>query len=260
MLIDSHCHLNMLDISSREGGLDGVLHAANEAGVTRFLCVGVELQSFPEVLRCAETYPSVYASVGQHPNDIIHHDPSIDELVALAQNPRVIAIGETGLDYFRTQGDDDVARQQNAFRKHIHAAKRVHKPLIIHTRDARADTIKILQEEQANEVQGVMHCFTEDWEMAKQALDLDFYISFSGIVTFKTAQQIQDVAKKVPSDRFLLETDCPYLAPIPMRGKPNEPAYLRYTAEFIAQLRGETLEIIAEQSTANFYRLFPAAN
>lgn len=255
MLIDSHCHLNMLDISNREGGLESVFQAANAAGVTHFLCVGVELKTFPDVLRCAEVYPNVYASVGQHPNDIIHHDPSVEELVKLAENSKVIAIGETGLDYFRTQGDD-IAQQQNAFRKHIAAAKQVKKPLIIHTREARVDTIKILQEENAQEVQGVMHCFTEDWEIAKQALDLNFYISFSGIVTFKTAQQIQEVAKKVPADRFLIETDCPYLAPIPMRGKPNEPAYLRYTAEFLAKLRGETFEAIAEYSTANFYRLF----
>lgn len=258
MLVDSHCHLNLLDVSTREGGLDDVLHVAEAAGVKHFLCVSVEMKNFPDVLACAQKYPNVSASVGQHPNDIIDYDPSVEELVQAAQNDLVVAIGETGLDYFRTEAID-VAQQQQAFRKHIAAAKQIKKPLIIHTREAREDTIKILREEKANEVQGVMHCFTEDWETAQKALGLNFYISFSGIVTFKTATQIQEVAKKVPADRFLIETDCPYLAPMPMRGKPNEPAYVRYTAEFLAQLRGESFETIAKQSTENFYRLFASA-
>ncbi len=259
MLIDSHCHLNMINVSERKGGLDNVIETAEQAGVTHFLCVSVEMQHYPEVLACAEKYPNVFASVGQHPNDIINYHPSIDELTQAASNDRVIAIGETGLDYFRTEADN-IVQQQQGFRDHIDAAKQVRKPIIVHTRQARKDTIAIMKEQQANQVQGVMHCFTEDWEMAKKALDLDFYISFSGIVTFKNAKELHDVARKVPADRFLVETDCPYLAPVPMRGKPNEPAYVKYTAEFLAELRGESFETIAQQSSENFFTLFTTAH
>lgn len=258
MLVDSHCHLNMLDVSEREGGLDDVILTAEKVGVTHFLCVCVDMQTFPDVLACAQKYSNVSASVGQHPNDIIHHDPRVEELVAAAQNNLVVAIGETGLDYFRTQ-EGDVESQQQAFRKHIAAAKQVRKPIIVHTRQAREDTITIMTEEHAEEIQGVMHCFTEDWSMAKKALDLGFYISFSGIVTFKSATELQEVARNVPADRFLVETDCPYLAPVPKRGKANEPAYVRYTAEFLAELRGESFDTIAKQSTENFYQLFSSA-
>lgn len=258
MLVDSHCHLNMLDISKREGGLDDVIKSANDVGVTHFLCISVDMKTFPDVLACAENYSNVYASVGQHPNDVVDYDPCVDELVEKANHHRVIAIGETGLDYFRTD-DQNIQQQQNAFRKHIQAAKLVNKPIVIHTRQARDDTIAIMREEHANEARGVMHCFTEDWEMAKKALDLGFYISFSGIVTFKNAKELQEVAKQVPCDRFLVETDCPYLAPVPKRGKPNEPAYVKYTAEFLAELRGESFETIAQQSTENFFELFKHA-
>lgn len=255
-LVDSHCHLNMLESEGKD--LDVVMQNARAAGVKHFLCVSVEIATFPAVLQCAERYSDVSASVGQHPNDVIHYHPSVEELVGLAQQDLVIAIGETGLDYYRTT-PENVAQQQQAFREHIAAAKQVKKPLIIHSRHARADTIQILAEENAQDVCGVMHCFTEDWAMAKQALDLGFYISLSGIVTFKNAVELQSVAKQVPSDRLLVETDCPYLAPVPMRGKPNEPAYVRYTAEFLAELRNTDLATLAAQTTANFYQLFSTA-
>lgn len=245
----------MLDLAEYSATLDELIQAANQEGVKRFLCVSVELKKFPEILACTERYPHVYASVGQHPNDLIHHYPSIEELLDLAAAPAVIAIGETGLDYFRTEADQ-IEQQQAGFRDHIKVAKQLNKPLIIHTRQAREDTINILREEGAAEVAGVMHCFTEDWDMAKAALDLGFYISFSGILTFKKAIELQEVAKKVPADRILIETDCPYLAPVPKRGKPNQPAYLKYIAEFLAQLRGESFDCIAEQTTENFFRLF----
>jgi TatD DNase family protein len=248
----------MLNVEQRQDGLDDVIYTANQAGVTHFLCVSVEMQTLPEVLACAEKYKNVYASVGQHPNDIVNYDPSVEELIEKSQHDLVVAIGETGLDYFRTDAEN-TKQQQEAFRKHIQAAKILNKPIIIHTRQARDDTITIMHEQQANLVRGVMHCFTEDWAMAKKALDLDFYISFSGIVTFKNAKELQEVAKKVPSDRFLIETDSPYLAPVPMRGKPNEPAFVKYTANFLAELRSQSFEKIAQQSTDNFFELFKHA-
>ena len=193
-------------------------------------------------------------SVGLHPNEQGGHDPDIDELVELATHPKVVAIGETGLDYFRSEGDLDW--QRDRFRRHIAAAKVSGKPLIIHSRDAKEDTLEILEAEGASEVGGVMHCFTGDWDMAQRAMDLNFYVSFSGIVTFKSAQVLQDVATKMPPDRMLVETDCPYLAPVPHRGKPNQPAFVRHVAEFVAGLRGETYEQVAANTTENFKNLF----
>lgn len=223
-----------------------------------FLCVCITLKEFPNVLAIANTYSNISASVGLHPNETdIDQEPSVEDLCFFAQDKKVVAIGETGLDYYRSVGE--VEWQRDRFRTHIQAAKRVKKPLIVHTRQARKDTLEILRNEQADRIGGVMHCFTEDWEMAKAALDLNFYISFSGIVTFKNAIEIQEVAKKVPLDRLLIETDSPYLAPNPYRGRPNEPAYVKYVAEFIAELRGIPVQELAARTTENFYKLFAVA-
>jgi TatD DNase family protein len=254
MLIDSHCHLDMLDLASFDGGLDGVITAARESGIGHMLCVSVNLEDYPAMLALVEGRDEVSVSVGVHPNTREVQDPTPAELVELAANPKVIAIGETGLDYFRSEGDLDWQRQR--FRNHITAARKCGKPIIVHSRDARADTLQILREEDAGTAGGVMHCFAEDWDMAQRALELGFYISFSGIVTFKNARELQEVAVKVPLDRMLVETDCPYLAPVPHRGKPNQPAWTRHTAEFIAELRGESYEVIAEATTNNFNALF----
>lgn len=257
MLVDSHCHINCLKGSEDKQVISHYLTNARERGVDRFLCVSIDWETWPEVMAIAEDHHEVYASIGVHPNHHGGHEPSIDELLEKAKHPKVIAIGETGLDYFHSKGD--LSWQQNRFRTHIAAAKQCAKPLIIHTREARDDTIRMMQEESASEAGGIMHCFTETWDMAKAAMDMGFYISFSGIVTFKSATELQDVAKKMPLDRMLVETDSPYLAPVPHRGKQNEPAYTRYVAEFIAQLRGTSYEAIAKATTANFHTLFKDA-
>jgi TatD DNase family protein len=212
------------------------------------------MEDYPQMLGIAESHNQVTASVGLHPNEQGGHDPSADELVELAKHPKVVAIGETGLDYFRSEGDLDWQRER--FRRHIRAARTCGKPIIVHSRDAREDTIAILDEESASEVGGVMHCFTGDWAMAQQAMALNFHISFSGIVTFKSAKELQEVAEKIPADRMLVETDCPYLAPVPHRGKPNQPAFVKHTAEFIAALRGESYDQVALSTTENFRVLF----
>lgn len=254
MLVDSHCHLNMLDLTPFDNDLANVIAAAKDNDVLEMLCVSVDLTSLPDVLACAERFNNVYASVGVHPNDSDEQPVTVEQLIELAGAPKVVAIGETGLDYFRSEGD--LQWQRDAFCHHIEAAKTVQKPVIIHTREAQDDTIKIMREQNIAEVGGVMHCFTETWDMAKEALDMGFYISFSGIVTFKNAKQLQEVAQKVPLDRILVETDSPYLAPVPFRGKPNYPAYVRNVAEFVAELRNESFEKIAEQTTHNFHQLF----
>lgn len=253
-LIDSHCHLDCLDLTDYDGDLQTALQFAAIQGVQHFLCVCITLENFPQVLKIAEQYPQVTASVGLHPNEEVAHEPTTAELIALAAHPKVVAIGETGLDYYRSSGD--LNWQQQRFREHIRAAKTVNKPLIVHTREARTDTLRIMAEEQADSIGGVMHCFTEDWDTAIRALELGFYISFSGIVTFKNAISLQEVARQVPLDRLLLETDSPYLAPIPYRGKPNQPAYVRHVAEFVADLRDMNLTDLAAATTENFYRLF----
>lgn len=260
-LVDSHCHLDMLDLTPFDADLNKALDQANELGVKHILNVCVTLKEFPIVLKIAEKYSYVTASVGLHPNEQIEpeNDVGVDveTLVKLGAHPKIVAIGETGLDYFRSTGDVEWQRQR--FRNHIAAAKQLNKPLIVHTRAAKEDTIRVLQEESAHQPGGVMHCFTEDWATAKKALDMNFYISFSGIVTFKSAEVIQEVAKKVPLDRMLIETDSPYLAPIPYRGKSNVPGYVRYTAEYLANLRNMPLEAFAEQTTQNFFTLFKGA-
>jgi TatD DNase family protein len=206
------------------------------------------------MLALVESYPQISVTVGVHPNEHEGREPTVDELIELGKHEKVIGIGETGLDYFRSEGD--LSWQHQRFRNHISAAKALNKPLIVHTRDAKEDTLRILKEENAAEVGGIIHCFTEDWEFAEKALDMNFYISFSGIVTFNSAKDIKEVAKKVPVDRFLIETDSPYLAPVPYRGKPNYPLYVRYVAEQIAELRGMTFNQVAEQSSRNFRTLF----
>lgn len=255
MFIDSHCHLNLL--SKEEGGLDAVIAQAQDAQIEHILCISIDKESCKEVLDIAENYPNITASVGIHPNVEQQENFTVDELVSLAQHEKVIAIGETGLDYFRSEGD--LEWQRDRFRVHIDAAKQLKKPLIIHTREARDDTMTILEKEDAEQAGGIIHCFTENWETAKRALDIGFYISLSGIVTFKNALELQEVAKKLPLDRILIETDAPYLAPIPHRGKTNKPAYVKHVAEFVAQLRGDTVENIARQTSENFKRLFPSA-
>jgi len=253
MLVDSHCHLDML-LSTPEENVAGYINAAQKMGVEHFLCVSVKLTDFNTMLKLIEPFDCVSASVGLHPNEVVVKEPTDAELVALASNERVVAIGETGLDYYRSEGD--LTWQQNRFRTHIAAAKTIRKPIIVHSRAAKEDTIKILTNESARDVGGVLHCFTEDWEMAQAAMDLGFYISFSGIVTFKNAVTLQEVAQKIPLDRMLIETDAPFSAPVPYRGKVNQPAYVYHVAEFIANLRQEPLSRIAEYTTRNFYNLF----
>ena len=252
-LVDSHCHLPLL-----ERDLDTVLEAARSQGVTHMLCVAVDLPTFPGVIELAHRYPQIFASVGVHPDSALRDDePDVATLVALADDRRIVAIGETGLDYYRASGD---LRYQHArFRAHIAAAVACGKPLIVHTREAAADTIRLLREEGAERAGGVMHCFVEDWATAAAAMELGFYISFSGIVTFKNATALQDVARQVPLERLLVETDAPWLAPVPKRGRPNEPAFVRHTAAFLAQLRGEDEATLAAATTANFFRLFKDA-
>ncbi len=218
------------------------------------LCVSVTLESFPEIRALAHDHANVFASVGVHPNEREGREPSAEDLTALASDARVVAIGETGLDYYRSQGD--MAWQQERFRHHIRAAKKSRKPLIIHTREAADDTLRIMREEEASEIGGVMHCFTENWEVARAALDLNFHISFSGIVTFRNADALREVAKQVPPDCLLIETDAPYLAPMPHRGKTNEPAFVRHVAQCLADVRGVSFEKVAEDTTRNFFSLF----
>ncbi|HEX4870260.1 MAG TPA: TatD family hydrolase [Moraxellaceae bacterium] len=252
MYIDSHCHLDRLDLDRLGTTLEGALDAARARGVGHFLCIGVDLESLPSVLAVAEAHADVSASVGVHPLHLDSLEPEIERLVELAAHPRVVAIGETGLDYHYDQ--EQPADQQRRFRKHIEAARRTGKPLVVHTRAARADTIAILREEGAGA--GVLHCFTEDWDTAKAALDLGFYISFSGIVTFANAADLREVARRVPAERLLIETDSPWLAPVPNRGKSNQPAYVVDVARAVAELRGLSPEALGELTSANFRRLF----
>jgi TatD DNase family protein len=255
MYVDSHCHLDFPELSSR---LDEVLSTMRANRVDRALCVSVTLEDFPRVLALAEAHPHLYASVGVHPDHREAREPDVATLVALADHPRVIAIGETGLDYYRTEGDPAVLNgwQRERFRVHVRAARATGKPLIVHTRSASDDTVAILREEGADAVGGVMHCFTETWEVARAALDLGFFISLSGIVTFRNAEALREVARQVPLDRLLIETDSPYLAPVPHRGKPNEPGFVRHVGEFLAALKGIETERFAAVTTENFDRCF----
>ncbi len=249
--IDSHCHINFPDLAAN---LSDVLAQMRQNEVVSALCVSVNLADFPQVLALAEQYPHIYASVGVHPDYEGVEEPDVARLVELARHPKVIAIGETGLDYFRLKGD--LEWQRTRFRNHIRAARESGKPLIIHTREAAADTLRIMSEENAAEARGVMHCFTETWEVAEAAMAMGFYISFSGIITFKNAKQIKEVAQRVPLERMLIETDAPYLAPVPHRGKLNQPAYVKHVAEEIALLRGISVDEVGQRTSENFERLF----
>lgn len=257
-LVDSHCHLDRLDLEPYDNKLGNALNYANDLGVGHMLCVSINMENFNAVLDTAKAYDFVSASVGVHPNETEGHDPSVNELIQLADDENIVAIGETGLDYFRSEGD--LTWQHNRLRRHVAASRETRKPLIIHMRDATEDTLRILKEEKADEVGGVMHCFVEDWEVAQRALDLNFVISFSGIVTFNSAKDLQYVATKVPQDKMLVETDSPYLAPVPFRGKSNQPAYVVNVAEKIAQLRDISVEEVAELTTKNYINLFGALN
>lgn len=257
MLVDSHCHLDRLDLAAHDGSLDAALAAARARGVQHFLCIGVSADNAGAVKSLADRYADVDCSVGVHPLDLEQGEaPALDWLLGELNHPHVVAIGETGLDYHYEPEAAEL--QQQSFRLHLEAAKITGKPVIVHTREARADTLVLLREAALSQA-GVLHCFTEDWEMAKAALDIGFYISLSGIVTFRNADALREVARKVPADRLLVETDAPYLAPIPHRGKPNLPQYVREVAEFLAMVRGERFEDLAAQTTANFKRLFPLA-
>jgi len=249
MLIDSHCHFNLSTVSPKEW-----IEQAKINEVKKFLNVSVDLESFPEILHLAEQHEEVFASVGVHPNTNPQDKTTVEDLVKLAQHEKVIAIGETGLDFYRSKGD--LSWQFERFKIHIRAAKEIKKPLIIHCREAKTDVLKILREENAQEIGGIMHCFVEDWETAQAVLDLGFLISFSGVVTFKTATDLQQVAQYVPADKYLIETDAPFLSPVPYRGKPNQPAYLKHIGEFIAVLRNERFATVAQNTTQNFFTLF----
>lgn len=256
MITDSHCHLNILPLE-QVGDTDQVIKTAEELGVDRMMCVAIAPDKWQEVLQLTERYSQVYASIGIHPCSGAEVVASDEDIIAAASHPKVLAIGEVGLDYFHQNPQEvDLSYQQQRFRQHIRIAKQLHKPLVIHTRASTPDVLKILREEGADQVGGIMHCFVEDLDTAQQALDLGFYISFSGIVTFKNAKELKAVAQALPLDRILVETDAPYLAPVPYRGKTNQPGYTRYVVEEIAQLKGMEFEQVAAATSANFNRLF----
>ncbi|MDP2822262.1 MAG: TatD family hydrolase [Sulfuritalea sp.] len=254
MLVDSHCHPDFPELAQR---LPQLIDKMRENSVGAALCAGVTLERFPALMAIVRQHPHLFAAAGVHPDTREGAEPDVETLVRLADDPKVVAIGETGLDYYRIEGDAEWQRKR--FRIHIEAARQTDNPLIIHTRSAAADTIAILKEEKAEAIGGVFHCFTEDMDTARRALDLGFHVSFSGIVTFKNAQSLKEIARWIPMDRLLVETDAPYLAPVPHRGKINEPAYVRHVAEEIARLRGISLEAVAEATTDNFFRLFRKA-
>lgn len=251
MFVDSHCHINFPELAEN---LPAVLSLMEQNKVTHALCVSVNFEDFPQIRDMAEHHANIYASVGVHPDYELVQEPTVADLLERANHPKVLAIGETGLDYFRLTGDLEWQRER--FRRHIRAARECQKPLIIHTRSAADDTLRIMAEEKAELAGGVMHCFTESWEVAEAAIAMNFYISFSGIVTFKNAHSLKEVAQKVPLERMLIETDSPYLAPVPHRGKMNQPGFVKHVAEEIARLRGVSVEEIAEATTQNFSTLF----
>jgi len=255
MLVDSHCHLNILPESF--GGPKQIIAEAAQAGVTHMMCIAIGPDQWSEVLHWADQWPQVYAAIGVHPCEPKTVSVTDQQLIDAASHPKVLAIGETGLDYHHFDADnEDMTWQADRFRQMIRVAKQLNKPIVIHTRHSTPDCLRILKEENAQTVGGIMHCFVEDWAIAEEAMALNFYISFSGIVTFKNAKSVQAVAEKIPLDRLLVETDAPYLAPVPYRGKPNHPAYTCHVAEHLAQLRGQSLAEMAEITTANFQRLF----
>jgi TatD DNase family protein len=250
-LIDSHCHIPLL---SEDLSVDDIINNAQQNDIEHMLCVAIDLEGSPDIIDLAKQHDMISASVGIHPNTELKNEATVDDIIALASAVDVVAIGETGLDYFRSEGD--LEWQRDRFRTHITVAKELNKPLIIHTREAKDDVIQVLKEEGADNVGGVMHCFVEDWETAQAAMDLNFVISFSGIVTFKNAKELHEVAKRVPLEQMLVETDSPYLAPVPFRGKTNQPAYVRHVAEYIATLKEINFAVVAKQTTANYHRIF----
>ena len=252
MFVDSHCHLDFPELVA---DLPSLLDAMRDARVTHALCISVDLAAWPGVHALAVAHDNLYATAGVHPDYADTEEPTVARLVELASRPKVVGIGETGLDYYRRKGD--LGWQRERFRVHVRAARATRKPLVIHTRSAADDTLAVMREEGAGEAGGVMHCFTESWDVAKAALDLGFHISFSGIVSFRNAVELQDVARRVPLERMLIETDSPYLAPVPYRGKTNWPAYVPHVAAALAQARGESIERVATETTRNFDRLFP---
>lgn len=254
MFVDSHCHLDFPELIENEAA---VLALMADKGVTHALCVSVKLETLPGIIGLAERHANLFASVGVHPDNADCEEPDEARLLELAAHPKVVAIGETGLDYYWHK--DAPEWQRARFRTHIRAARVAGKPLVIHTREAAADTLQVMKEEEAGEAGGVMHCFTETWQVAEAALDQGFYISMSGIVTFKNALTVREVAGRVPLDRLLVETDSPYLAPVPYRGKTNQPAYVKHVAEEIAKLRGLSYQDLVDATTHNFFRLFPDA-
>ena len=255
MFVDSHCHVDFPKLIQQ---MPEILQRMQTNQVSHALCVSVNLPDWPALIALVEQYDALWASVGVHPDYEDTVEPTVQELVSRSVHPRVVAIGETGLDYFRLSGD--LAWQRERFRCHMRAARECQLPLIIHTRSAAEDTLRLMREEGAEQVGGVLHCFTESWEVAQAAMDMNFYISFSGIVTFKTALALQEVARRVPLDRLLIETDSPYLAPVPFRGKLNDPSKVIHVAEKIAELRNCTLKKIEEASTSNFFNLFNKIN
>jgi len=254
MLIDSHCHLDHIDLTPYAGKFAAFMAQTLASGVQQMLCVCINLADYPAMLALVAEYPQIAISVGVHPCEQNGEEPSLEQLVTLAEHPKNVAIGETGLDYYRAEGDR--TWQRDRFRCHIQAARAAHKPLIIHTRQAAGDTLRILREEQAEQVGGVLHCFGESWEVAREAMQMGFYISFAGVVTFKNAHRLREVAAKIPLDRLLIETDSPYLAPVPRRGKPNEPRYVRHVAEMLAEIRQLPVDDIIAHTGRNYQQLF----
>jgi TatD DNase family protein len=257
MLVDSHCHLDRLKLDRYEGDLSAAIAAAHERGIQQLLCIAISLENIQTVIDIAQQHPSVVASVGVHPCDVKEGMANADQLLVWSRQPKVVALGETGLDYHYEVESKPL--QHESFALHLEVGKQAGLPVVVHTREAKEDTLALIKAHGSLEHSGVLHCFTEDWDMARRALDLNYYVSISGIVTFKNAEQIRDVVRKMPIDRLLVETDSPYLAPVPYRGKPNEPAYVREVAEFVAEVRGMAFEELAERTTENFYRLFTRA-
>lgn len=257
MLIDSHCHLDRLKLQRYDGQLSAAIAHAQERGVQGMLCISISLENRAAVLQIAEDYPNIVASAGVHPLDVEAGLATEEQLVEWAKHPKIVALGETGLDYYYS--DETKKTQQASFVAHLSAASTANLPVVVHTRSARSDTIELIKAHGSTTSAGVLHCFTEDWAMAKQALDLNYCISISGIVTFKNATELRDVVKQVPLDRLLVETDSPYLAPVPYRGKSNEPAFVREVAEYVAELKGISYDELLTATANNFFRLFPKA-
>lgn len=261
MLVDSHCHLDRLEFGDSQDNYDQQLAAVIDAALARdiqqLLCVGISVSNCEAVVNMAERFPQVVSSVGVHPLDVKEGLATEADLLEWSKHPKVVALGESGLDYYYTQDEKEI--QQESFIIHLKAATRANLPVIVHTRDAREDTLALIKQYGCEESAGVLHCFTENWEMAEKAIAMNYMISISGIVTFKNAHELKEVVKRIPLDRLLVETDSPYLAPVPHRGKPNEPKYVREVAEYVAELKQVSFEELAEVTTNNFYRLFPKA-